>query len=106
MQTIKQVLEKYLSQMDELQITHYLNRVWDQDVVYDARENYEYDIKAQLDYYLSNSSHLDASLDNIIESWIDKLFEVKKSNKQEIWSLERHRQYKATVVSESKYMWD
>lgn len=75
--TIKNVLQKYLLKMTDLQITHYLNRVWDQDVVSDAREIYVDDIRSQLDYYLQSSSHLETSIDSIIESWIENLFEVK-----------------------------
>ena len=110
--TIKNVLQKYLWKMTDLQITNYLNRVWDQDVVSDAREIYVDDIRSQLDYYLQSSSHLETSIDSIIESWIEKLFEVNIANetltteKAKIWDLERHRQYKSRVVSESTYMWD
>ena len=75
--TIKNVLQKYLWKMTDLQITNYLNRVWDQDIVSDAREIYVDDVRSQLDYYLQSSSHLETSLDSIIESWIENLFEVK-----------------------------
>ncbi len=71
--TIKNVLQKYLSKMTDLQITNYLNRVWDQDVVSDAKEHYIDDVKSQLDYYLQSSSHLENSLDSIIESWIENI---------------------------------
>jgi hypothetical protein len=64
--------------MTDLQITNYLNRVWDQDVVSDAREHYVDDLKAQLDHYLQSSSCLDVSLDGIMERWIEDLFLINK----------------------------
>jgi len=81
--TIKDVLQKYLSKMTEIQITNYLDRVWDQDVVSDAREHYEDDVKSQLDYYLQSSSHLEASLEWIMEIWIENLFQKSKRLKFE-----------------------
>lgn len=79
--TMREVLESYLLKMTDLQIINYLDRVWDQNVVSEAREIYIDDIQSQLNYYLQSTSHIEASFDGIMESWIEQLFEVKKTTK-------------------------
>lgn len=72
----RELLDKYLSQMTDAQITCYLSWVGDQDTVEDAQLHYPDDVRTQLQFYLSYASDscIEASLEWIIDSWCTRLF--------------------------------